>query len=68
MYIEASYPRVEGDRAVLRGPWMVHEDWFYCTLHFYYHMMGVSVGTLNIYVETPDDKDLGVSSVCYSVF
>ena len=26
MFIEASYPQVYGDRAVLRGPWM-KSDW-----------------------------------------
>ena len=40
---------------------MKHDGWFYCTLNFYYHMMGATVGTLNVYVETPDDNDLGVS-------
>ena len=40
---------------------MKHDSWFYCTLNFYYHMMGATVGTLNVYVETPDDNDLGVS-------
>ena len=43
---------------------MKHGGWFYCTLNFYYHMMGATVGTLNVYVETPDDGDLGVSSEC----
>ena len=40
---------------------MKHNSWFYCTLNFYYHMMGSTVGALNVYVETPDDNDLGVS-------
>ena len=67
MFIEASYPRVEGDRAVLKGPWMKTASYYDCYLNFYYHMMGDSLGSLNVYLQTPDhvDDNLGVSSLRY---
>ena len=46
MYIETSSPRVNGDKARLR--FTGSDSGAFC-LKFFYHMLGRSVGTLNVY-------------------
>lgn len=48
MYIETSYPRVEGDNAILVSPKLQFSG-TKC-LQFYYHMFGASMGKLNVFL------------------
>ncbi|XP_078591714.1 uncharacterized protein LOC144870889 isoform X2 [Branchiostoma floridae x Branchiostoma japonicum] len=50
MYIETSSPRVAGDRALLYSPTVTTACTMY--LHFWYHMYGSAIETLNVYVRT----------------
>ncbi len=49
LYIEASSPAEEGDKAALVSK--VFEDRETRCLNFYYHMHGTSVGALRVYME-----------------
>ena len=48
MYIEASYPRVEGDTAILVSPKLSFSG--KKCLRFYYHMFGATMGKLNVFL------------------
>ena len=48
MYIETSYPRVEGDNAVLVSPKLLFSG--KKCLQFYYHMFGAGMGKLNVFL------------------
>ncbi|CAF3769976.1 unnamed protein product, partial [Adineta steineri] len=50
VYIEASIPQKEGDRARLQSP-LVPATTSSC-LVFYYHMFGADIGTLNVMIQT----------------
>ncbi len=50
MYIETSYPRVAGDNAKLE--FSVPENGEPSCLKFYYHMYGVTMGTINVFSGT----------------
>ena len=62
MYIEASSPRLSGDKArLISRPFTQHEttgDTYEC-LTFFYHMYGSAMGTLNIYKIEGDSVDTG---------
>lgn len=45
VYIEASYPRLPNDKAILTLP-HIYKTGPRCELRFWYHMMGSGVGTL----------------------
>ena len=49
MHIEASYPRVPGDRAVMESPEYPQTLFGKC-VEFYYHMYGTDMGTMRIYL------------------
>eukprot|EP00794_Sanderia_malayensis_P017044 gene17044-18759_t len=49
MFLEASYPRQPGDRAVLESPEYPATLFGKC-VEFYYHMYGAAMGTLRIYL------------------
>eukprot|EP00058_Branchiostoma_floridae_P026505 XP_002611996.1 hypothetical protein BRAFLDRAFT_86955 [Branchiostoma floridae] len=51
LFIEASSPQEVGHNAILRSPIYPPRDDGYC-LDFYYHMYGVNVGDLNVYLFT----------------
>ena len=55
MYIEASSPRVDGDKAVLFTPAFTAGS---KCLTFFYHMFGPHVDTLSLYV-TANNQSLG---------
>ena len=49
IYIEASRPRKEGDKAIIEaGPFKANQN--YC-FTFFYHMHGEHIGELNVYQE-----------------
>ena len=48
MYIETSSPRVAGDRAMMERTGIKFSG--NTCIHFFYHMFGASLGTLNVYV------------------
>ena len=48
MYIEASLPRISGDKAILKSPAMSAEG--QCTLNFWYTMYGNTIGDLNVHL------------------
>jgi hypothetical protein len=50
LYIEASSPQTQGDRAQLVSP-LYGPSNGNCTLRFYYHMYGANVGSLNLYLK-----------------
>ena len=47
IYLESSFPRVEGDIARMHSAWLVASGQD-CTLKFWYHMFGVHIGNLNV--------------------
>lgn len=47
MYIESSSPRIKGETAILQTPWMLLPD-PQCNASFYYHMLGDSIGSLEV--------------------
>lgn len=47
MYIETSYPRKQGDNAIIEKTVTIGSN--QC-LTFYYHMYGFHIGTLNVFV------------------
>ena len=49
MYIEASLPHRNGDKARLLSP--RYTDRQDMCVQFYYHMYGSGIGTLNVYVK-----------------
>ena len=49
MHIEASYPRVPGDRAVMESPAYPATIGGKC-VEFYYHMYGADMGTLRMFL------------------
>ena len=49
MYIEASRPHRNGDKARLLSP--RYTDRQDMCVQFYYHMYGSGIGTLNVYVK-----------------
>ena len=51
MYVESSYPFVEGQAAMLASSFLV--SYFNC-LTFYFHMWGEHMGTLQVYVVNSD--------------
>lgn len=63
MYIEASVPRVAGDKArIISRPYyqFAATGGGYECIRFYYHMFGESVGTLRLYrTESDGDGTLG---------
>lgn len=48
MYIEASLPRVSGDRAILKSPGFKAEG--QCTMTFWYNMYGRTIADLNVHL------------------
>ena len=47
IYIEASSPRVKGDKAIIEaGPFKADQNFCFT---FYYHMFGVHIGRLSVY-------------------
>ena len=50
MYIETSAPRIKGDKAVLMSTWF-NVSGADCTMRFYTHMTGDSIGALNVYIQ-----------------
>lgn len=50
MYIEASFPRSAGDKAMIRSPTYRRPPFDTCAMTFWYHMYGSTIGTLNVYV------------------
>ena len=53
MFIEASYPRKPGDNALLKTSLMGDTHMHSC-FHFWYHMNGKHLGTLNVMIESSD--------------
>ncbi|XP_066300036.1 MAM and LDL-receptor class A domain-containing protein 1-like [Branchiostoma lanceolatum] len=51
MYIETSSPRAPGDAALLASPEFPATNQQHC-LHFYHHMYGQNIGTLNVFIQT----------------
>ena len=49
MYIEASAPRKQGDKARLMSP--TYTDNSAICVQFWYHMYGNGIGTLNVYAQ-----------------
>jgi hypothetical protein len=49
-FIESSRPRVKGDKAWLQSP-KINPTTRKC-LHFWYHMLGSGIGSLNVVVRT----------------
>ena len=47
IYLESSYPRIEGDIARIHSPWLVTSG-SDCSLKFWFHMFGVHIGNLNV--------------------
>ncbi|XP_077990366.1 uncharacterized protein LOC144444715 [Glandiceps talaboti] len=57
VYIEASSPRLEGDKARLVSMiYPVHDNGDYTTVSFYNHMHGTSMGTMNAYIYNTDSN------------
>nr|XP_039272221.1 MAM and LDL-receptor class A domain-containing protein 2-like [Styela clava] len=50
LYIEASSPRVQGDRALIYSSWVPPMSTGGC-LTFWYHMYGYAIDNLNVYLE-----------------
>ncbi|EDO47788.1 predicted protein [Nematostella vectensis] len=50
VYIEASSPRKRGDNAYLASTWFKPSST--CRVRWFYHMMGSSMGSLNVYTRT----------------
>ena len=48
MYIEASLPRISGDKAILKSPAFTAQG--QCTLNFWYTMYGRTVADLNVHL------------------
>ncbi|XP_019382546.1 PREDICTED: MAM domain-containing glycosylphosphatidylinositol anchor protein 1 isoform X1 [Gavialis gangeticus] len=55
MFIEASRPRVEGDKARLISPLYNITAKYYC-VSFYYHMYGKHIGSLNLLVRVKNKR------------
>ena len=52
MYIETSFPRSKGDKAILMSPSYSLSNRLSCSVLFWYHMYGGTIGTLNVYVKS----------------
>ena len=50
MYIEASYPRVKGDNAILERPLLTFGG--NMCFKFFYHMYGLTIGSLRVKIGT----------------
>ena len=50
IYIETSFPSVNGDRAQLRSRW-IDPSCKPCKLNFWYHMYGTTTNKLNVYMK-----------------
>ena len=51
VYIETSFPSSSGDKAQMRSPLLDPSD-SCCSLTFWYHMFGATIGSLSVYLET----------------
>jgi len=64
MFIEASAPRKEGQKARLLSPW--YQPQFYtkgACLTFWYHMYGTDIGRLNVYIDRNQPKSVSPTSL-----
>ena len=60
-YAESSLPAVYGDKAVIKSPALLA---IYNCLSFWYHMFGVQVGSLNVYLNTNSSiLDISVKNI-----
>ena len=61
LYIEASPPRKLGDKARLESPFI--SDHNVTSVEFWYHMYGLGVNTLNVYIQRSGEDELAWNSV-----
>ena len=52
LYIETSFPRTVGDRAIITSPVFRRPSSDLCSMTFWYHMHGTTIGTLNVSIIT----------------
>ena len=56
IYLETSYPAIEGDIARIESPFFEESEQSYC-MEFWYHMYGDSIGALNVYKKNDQEKE-----------
>ena len=61
MYIETSFPRRQGDIAVLESPTYSGPPGFTCSVSFFYSMYGATIGNLSVWIKTASSNSLAWS-------
>ena len=56
MYIEASYPRVQGENALLISPVFKPAVTSSCSVRLFYHMHGQHIGSFTVFMRSADAK------------